>query len=169
MTSSLTPRLFLALGLGALLCNGAVNSDILPPLKRLPSVALATKLAHPSQPPSLPTDLKTPFNIAGFDHADTQTDKGSGGVSNPEPAKPTTDRDILAYIADKVSPSGTFVINGEPILIISKKKYKVGDQITIGFDGRDFDLEITSIQRTTYSLRLNRAEITRPIKTGKTP
>jgi hypothetical protein len=81
------------------------------------------------------------------------------------------DRQILEAIALRVTPDGTAVLprTGEPVLFFRQKKLKVGDFLTITFDGRDYEVEITAIDRTNFKMRLNRAEITRPVQPGKSP
>jgi hypothetical protein len=146
----------------------AVKSDILPSAKRQAAVALANRLSLVPVPVPVPRDLKTPFNPPGFEQADADEEKAkaaaAAATAAAEPAKPKGDRDILEIIASKVNPSGTFIMGGEPMLLISKKKFKIGDHLIIAFDGRDYEIEISSIERTSFSLRLNRAEISRPIK-----
>jgi len=78
-------------------------------------------------------------------------------------SKPANDADLLSYIAGRVVPSGTITLNNEPLLIFGQKKVRVGDRLTVTYEGRDYNLEITNIQRFTFTLRLNRAEITRRI------
>ena len=74
---------------------------------------------------------------------------------------------MLATLADKLSPSGIAIIGGEPILLFGSRRLKIGDQLTVTYEGADYNLDITAITRTTFTLRLNREEITRPIKPGK--
>ncbi|MFA5264782.1 MAG: hypothetical protein WC378_13245 [Opitutaceae bacterium] len=148
------------------LCEPQVKSDILPGAQRQPAVALAQKLAQVPALSPLSHDLKSPFNPPGFEQEDEDEAKAKVAAAAAEPVKPKGDRDILEIIASKVNPSGTFIMGGEPMLLISKKKFKIGDSLTIAFDGRDYEIEITSIERTSFSLRLNRAEISRPIKSA---
>lgn len=75
-----------------------------------------------------------------------------------------TARDILQAIAASLTPSGNFVMNGEHTLVFGQKRVKAGDFLTITFEGAEYTLEITAIERTSFSLRLNREEFTRPIK-----
>ncbi len=77
---------------------------------------------------------------------------------------PKSDRDILQGIAANLKPSGNFVIDGEAILLFGQKRVKAGDHLTITFEGIEYALEITAIERTSFTLRLNREEFTRPIK-----
>jgi ribosomal 50S subunit-recycling heat shock protein len=146
----------------------AAKSDIQPAQRRKPTVDLAAQLSQPSPAVSVQPGLRNPFHPEGFNLPDPDEQHAKSSQAQA-PGKPTTDAEILAIIAEKLSPSGTAVLNGEPILIIRQKKIKRGDRLSISFDGRDYEVEITDIQRTTFSLRLEKAQVTRPIKSGKTP
>jgi hypothetical protein len=150
----------------------AAQSDLVPVAKRAATVELASKIARQNDPVALPADYPHPFNPPGFEQRDPEEEKAKAAaqVVN-EPAKPAGDREILEAIAPRVTPDGTAILprTGEPILFFHQKKLKVGDRLTITFDGRDYEVEISAIDRTTFTMRLNRAEITRPIKPGKMP
>ncbi|MBI5382154.1 MAG: hypothetical protein HZA31_09675 [Opitutae bacterium] len=158
-------------GTARLTAGAASPSDINLPQKRVATVELAAKLAHQEEPAPLPPDLKPPFNPPGFDQADPEETKAKAAVAqaNAEAAKPAGDHEVLEVLATRIVPSGTVILGGEPMLLFRQKKMRVGDHLTITYDGRDYDVVITAIDRTTFTLRLNRAEITRPIKSGKTP
>lgn len=85
------------------------------------------------------------------------------GVPAPVVASRRTDRDILQTIAATLKPSGNFIFNGEHTLVFGQKRVKAGDFLTIPFDGAEYTVEITAIERTSFTLRLNREEFTRPI------
>lgn len=150
----------------------AVRSDIVPPQRRAASVELARRLATVAEPTALPAELPLPFNPPGFEKPDpdevrppTPTAQTAAG-----PAKPATDRDLLGTIAALIKPSGTILLGDDRYLLLRQKRLKVGDHLTITFEGFDYDLEISAIDSTNFTLRLNREEITRPItKSGKSP
>jgi hypothetical protein len=81
----------------------------------------------------------------------------------------SSDLDILEKIAPHITPSGALVLNGEPVLLFREKKLKVGDTLTINFEGTTYMVIITSIDRSSFKIRFNREEITRPIKSRKAP
>jgi hypothetical protein len=85
-------------------------------------------------------------------------------TEGPAPAGPRSDREILAAIAVNLRPSGNFVLGGQQTLIFGQKRVKAGMPLTINFEGTEYTLEITAIDRANFTLRLNREEITRPIK-----
>ena len=71
---------------------------------------------------------------------------------------------MLQRIAAGIKPSGVMMLGGSPLLLIREKKLKVGDNLTITFEGNAYTLVVTGIDRTSFKLRLNNEEITRPIK-----
>ena len=161
--------------LSALALPAATKFDVVPAPKRAPAVELAQRLAKPAELAPLPADLKPPFNPPGFDQPDEAEERArvaaaaAAAEQKVEPLKPMGDREILVAIAERIQPSGTIILGGEPILLLRQKKVKIGDTLSVSYEGRNVEVEITEISRTTYTLRLNRAEITRPIKPGKTP
>jgi hypothetical protein len=73
----------------------------------------------------------------------------------------------LEAIASKISPSGTIYLGGHPMLMFGKRFVKTGAHFTVTYKGIDYDLELTEIDGTNFTLRYNRAEITRPVKPAK--
>jgi hypothetical protein len=62
-----------------------------------------------------------------------------------------------------LEPKGTFVVGGEAIILLGQKKLKVGETYPINFEGAVYELEITAIETTRFSVRYKNEEITRPI------
>lgn len=150
--------IYIAVGIGLAVASrgyGAVASDILPPSKRTPSVELAARLAKVATPtPVVVADLKHPFFPSEFNQVEE--------VPVGKTPSNKSDIEVLETIAANINVSGIMERpNGESILLIRQKKLKVGDHLTITLDDRDFEVEITDIKRTSYSLRLHDAEITR--------
>lgn len=159
----------LLLGLLACACAArvfaAAASDLTLPEKRRATVDLAARLLAPVSEAAtkLPEDLTDPFHPAGF--------VGAASTNSASPnAKPTvlTGQALLEAVAPKIIPSGTIAIGDTPYLLFGEKRLKVGDYLTIAFEGRDYVLQIADIQSTAFTLRLNNATVTRPIK-GNTP
>lgn len=114
------------------------------------------------KPPSVPGDAIDPFNSAGFSESMGLSRAPAAGETVK--AAPRTDRDILAAISAQLKPTGNFVIGGQQTLIFGQKRVKAGMPMTINFEGTEYTIEITTIDRTSFTLRLNQEEITRPIK-----
>ena len=177
------PRRLLPIVMAGLACLGAAQvasaartrkppeSDLASVDSRRGVVELALKLAKQETPAPMADNLPQPFNPTAFNQVAPSPPPTPG--ANPAPpdaaAAPHGDRDILAAIAPRILPSGTFMIGNKPQLILKGKRLKVGDHLTVAYEGQDYTLELTAIDRTNFSLRLNREEITRPIKPGKNP
>lgn len=113
------------------------------------------------KPPLVPIDVIDPFNSAAFSEAMGLTRPVSGEVAR---VGPRGDREILEAIGAQLKPSGNFIIGGQQTLIFGQKRVKAGMPMTINFEGVEYTIEITAIDRTSFTLRLNREELTRPIK-----
>lgn len=95
----------------------------------------------------------------------TTTASPAGGDTTPQvPTGPRGDRELLEAIAKSLKPSGYIVLGGQASLSFGQKRVKAGGILTITFEGSQYTLEITSIDRTNFTLRLNREEFTRTIK-----
>jgi hypothetical protein len=169
--SSLTAARLLALGLlGSSLAQAKVPaSDLTSPEKRRTVVEQASQLAKPSKAAGLPEELTSPFSPPGFDLTDAEERAASSVATTKVVGAPklSSDRELLEQIATKIPPTGTIFLNGEARLMFAKKTVRIGDHFTVTFNNQDYDLELVNIDRTTFTLRLNREEITRPIKPAK--
>jgi hypothetical protein len=156
-------RIFATLGLIAA-CSIAKADDVTPviaPAVRKDALAKAEALLS-QKPIGLPANLNDPFHSDAFAEATGHAVHGSD-LGPPKPG-PRTDHDILAGIASGLKPTGNFVVGGEETLFFGQKRVKPGTTLTINFEGAEYIVEITAIDRTSFTLRLNREEYTRPIK-----
>ena len=128
----------------------------------LPIMGMPRAVSQWLQSFDLAAELVDPFNPTGFG-------KKPAGKSGGAAHTVSSDREILENIASRITPSGMLMFNDNPLLLFREKKLKVGDTLTITFEGTDYVVVITEIERTSFKIRLNREEITRPIKPGKTP
>lgn len=160
--------LALVLAVGAVTAE-AQRSDLIPPQRRAVTVEKATSIIQQRDVGVVAADLKNPFSPPGFDRPDPAEQAPVVPAGPAQPVGPRNDRELLAEVAPRITPSGTAILGGEPILLFGQKKVKVGDQLSITFDGASYVLVIAAIERTSFTLRLNREEITRPIKPASTP
>ena len=147
----------------------APESDLAPKEARKVTVDVAAALARVETPAALPDELPQPFNPQGFNRVVREVPRTSDAGPAVQAKLAAGDREILNAIAQRVTPSGTFNLGGSRFLQFSKKRLKVGDHLTVTHEGQDYNLELTAIDATNFTLRLNREEITRPIKPGKNP
>jgi hypothetical protein len=161
-------RLTLLPGLLLAVMAMAQSSDLASPQKRAAVVAEAAKLLQPRAMAVLPANLASPFAPPGFDQpdpAETKVQQAAPGAA----VGPVGNREVLEDLSARIAPSGIARFDGESILLFGQKKLKVGDQLTITFEGVDYNLEIAAIGSTTFTLRYKGEEITRSIKPGNKP
>lgn len=154
-------------GLQAATKRKAPESDLATMEVRRPSVELGDKLAKVENAESLADSaLPHPFNPPGFG-----LDKAPvvEAAPTPGPVRSVGDRELLNALASKIQPKGTFGLGSQSLLSFGKRNLRVGDRLTVNYDGQDYILELVSFDRTNFTLRLNHEEITRPIKPGKNP
>jgi hypothetical protein len=172
-------RILPALGVLALfapLARARIESDLASPEKRHLSVEKAVQVAKQAAVAPIPDTVPLPFNPPGFDLTDAEEAAAAleaarrSGVPGAAlvPALPT-DRQLLETITSKISPSGSIFLGGKPMLMFGKRFVKTGSHFTVTYKGTDYDLELTDIDGSNFTLRYNREEITRPIQTGKSP
>lgn len=132
------------------------------PEARQSMLAAAESLLAIKQP-AAPVDAVDPFNSAAYSEAMGLTRSSVTTTETPK-AGPRSDREILDVIGAQLKPTGNFILNGQQTLIFGQKRVKAGMPMTINFEGTEYTIEITAIDRTSFTLRLNREELTRPIK-----
>jgi hypothetical protein len=155
---------FLFLG-GSLAAQPRAVPDVVPPAKRQASIALAEKLS---------TLNTTPGAIATPERVINPFDPSASQPAAPT-ARPTSDNELLALLSSQMNPTGTAVLGGEPYLLFGQKRIKVGEKLPISFENVTYELEVTAIERTTFTVRYKTAELSRPVaisssnKPGKNP
>jgi hypothetical protein len=142
--------------------------DVQPPAKRAATVELAGKLLNPPASNDGAGTIVNPFTLSGSRSEDAAADESLAAANRA--AIMASNRTLLAALSDQLEPKGTFVVGGEPIILLGQKKLKVGERYPITFEGAVYELEITAIETTRFSVRYKNEEITRPIvitKSGK--
>jgi len=153
-------RLTMAVGVLALsqvLAHG--TEAILSPVKRQEALERGKKLLAAREVVPVTVD---PFYSEKFQEMVSGVSRTVS--TGPVVAARRSERDILQAIAASLKPTGNFNVNGQQTLVFGQKRVKAGGFLTITFEGTEYTLEITAIERTSFSLRLNREEFTRPIK-----
>jgi hypothetical protein len=128
------------------------ESDLASIDTRRVAVELAVKLAKVDEPAALANNLlPKPFNPAGFG----MTARLVEAATPAGPARTFGDHEILAALASRVLPQGTLSLGSRSLLIFGKKNLRVGDQLTVNYEGQDYTLELVAFDRTNFTLRLN--------------
>lgn len=166
-SSILKSTMVLVGGLGALALGAAEPSDVLVPAKRIELIDQWKKTLRPGEVAEVA--IANPFYPEGFAGSVAESNRpvDRDGTSEPSvavQAGPRSSKEILQTIAQSLKPSGYFVLSGQQTLVFGQKRVKAGGTLTITFEGTEYTLEIVSIDRTHFTLRLNREEFTRPIK-----
>ena len=129
------------------------GADISPPKQRETVVNSAAQvLAARSAPVVVPDAPPDPFQWP----ADPEPVD-----STPPPevvGPPVMGSDLLARLAAQIPVTGPVSIGGQPILLLGQKRLKVGDTVTISFDGQNYDLSIAAIAPTSFTVK--RGELT---------
>jgi hypothetical protein len=152
--------------LGVLAAVGVVSAEdiapVIAPNVRKDSLAKAEALLS-QKPLGLPANAKDPFHSDAFAEATGHAVHPANETATVK-AGPRSEHDVLVGIASGLKPTGNFVIAGEETLFFGQKRVKPGSTLTINFEGAEYIVEITAIDHTSFTLRLNREEYTRPIK-----
>jgi len=150
------------IALGALAASPLKSQQVSNPGDRQKSLMLAEDLLA-IRPATLPANATDPFHSVAFAEATgaVRPDESSAGGGHQIHR---SDKDLLAAIAATLKPNGFFVLGGEPVLLFGQKRVKAGSPMTINFEGSEYTIEIVAVDRTSFTLRLNREEYTRPIK-----
>ncbi|MFA6961313.1 MAG: hypothetical protein WC205_11225 [Opitutaceae bacterium] len=137
---------------------GLCAQSITPPIKRTETLNLARELltTKPIEIPTASIGRNNPFNPVLPVAANVSPSSTAIAV--------VSDRETLITLASAIAPSGMMQLGDAPILLFGQKKLKVGDILPIVFQGVTYELQVSAIERTSFSLRLNKEEITRPIK-----
>ncbi|MFT3868196.1 MAG: hypothetical protein QM715_06815 [Nibricoccus sp.] len=157
MKTQIVQRIVGVILFGLVYIASAAPADVQAPKKREQIVEQAAQLAKTASPEAAlpPENLRNPFIAAPVEEIT---------------ARPTSDKDLLLVLAEQIQPLGAMGVPGNMMLTRKgQKPVKVNDKLTLSFDGASYEVEVTSIDNTTFSLRYNQTEITRPIKSGKTP
>jgi hypothetical protein len=160
----------LVAGLGIFAGSAAarVDSELAPPERRHEAVEKAVHVSKLVRVDALSPDLPNPFAPPQFSLSDAE-EAAAAAAAARQPGQssvvaPPTDRELLAAIAAKIVPSGTIYLGGRPLLMFGKRFVRTGSRFTVTYKGADYVLELTDIDGTNFTLRYNKEEITKPVK-----
>lgn len=153
----------------------APKTDVLPAARRRATVETAVRLTQPPVAAPVPEGLTHPFNPANFNAPDPEEQRAnaaaraagqSASTNAGQSTAPLGDRELLETIAARIQPTGSIVVRGKPLLTFAGRTptVGVGQSFVVTYEGQDHELEVVSIDRTTFTLRYRGEEITRPIK-----
>jgi hypothetical protein len=135
------------------------QADIPPSETRVAVVASISKVMESrGKPAVVPEDCISPFTgkvRAAAPEPDFSNLPVPVGLSGPE---------LLSQLAGKIPSTGTLVFGGNALLLLGPKRVKVGDTITVNHDGKDYQLTLTSVNSTSFTVKMGDEVSTRPIR-----
>jgi len=164
--------LLAALYVAATSAFARVESEVGTVEKRKAAVEKAAFYAKRVKAPTLAANLPLPFAPPNFDLTDAEEAAAAAAaarLANPGAPVSTapTDHQLLTEIVAKVKPSGTAYLGGHPMLMFGNRFVRTGAHFTVSYKGTDYDLELTQIDGSNFTLRYKSDEITRPIQAAQ--
>jgi hypothetical protein len=77
------------------------------------------------------------------------------GLSGPE---------LLSKLANEIPSTGTLQFGGSAMLLMGSKRAKIGETISVHYDNKDYQLVLTAITPTTFTVMLGDQASTRPVR-----
>jgi hypothetical protein len=71
--------------------------------------------------------------------------------------------ELLQNLASRISARGTAIMGTDKFLLLSQKRLKVGDSTIINFEGRDYEVWLSDVTSTTFTIRRNDLTFTRAV------
>ncbi len=75
-----------------------------------------------------------------------------------------SDEQLVVALAAQIQPSGSMMLGGEPYLLFTERRQKIGDKVSVTFDKVEYTVEIVSIANNRFRIRYNEKEAERTIK-----
>ncbi len=139
------------------------TATVIPVKERTQTLALAKQLLIVEQGDysAEMAQMRNPFEVM---LANVPVAAASTSVEVVPVAARYNDRQVLEAIAPKVNPTGTARIGTTDYLLFGQKRLKEREMLTITYEGSAYLIEIVSIERNNFTIRLNSEELVRPIK-----
>jgi hypothetical protein len=154
------------LGVSQPKASAARASDLAPVQTRNAVVKLAQKLSVARAASTLPADLTNPFNPPEFDSPANPAGRTSARpeetATAPEVAPPS-DREVLEALARLFPVGGAMERDDKWILTAGARQFQAGQVLTLTHGGRDYEVELVSIEARSFTLRYRNERITRSL------
>lgn len=72
--------------------------------------------------------------------------------------------ELVALLAERIQPSGSMMLGGEPYLLFTERRQKIGDKMSVALEGVEYSVEIVSISNNRFRIRYQDREAERTIK-----
>ncbi len=70
----------------------------------------------------------------------------------------------LAQLSSLIPATGVITVGGAPILLAGQKRLRIGDTFTVTSEGQAYDLSITAIGSTSFTVKRGDSVHTRPVR-----
>lgn len=139
---------------------GAQGADVSLPANREKVVSLAEEfMMARAAPVQVPDPAPNPFV---WPVAPEPEEGDLPSTVSEMPKQVTMNVELLTRLAARIPASGTVILGGQPILLLGQKRLKVGDVVTISFEGENYELSIEGITSTSFTVRRGAITHTRP-------
>lgn len=141
---------------------GAQTVDVSPLKQREQLVSSAQKVfADRGSEPVLPQVVANPFLEKPLPESVSDPTSAPTGQTLPEGPNPV---ELLGKAASRIAATGTANLGGQFYLLAGQKKFKVGDKLTIDYDGLPYEVVIVSITPTSFTVKKGDLSHTRAIR-----
>ena len=141
-------------------------SDLAPVQTRHAVVKVAQKLSVAPTASKLPADLTNPFNPPEFDQPASAAGQSSTRTEEAAPKTevvPPSDREVLEALARRIPAGGSMEWDDKWILTVGARQFHAGQVLAVPHGGREYEVEIVSIEARSYTLRYRNEKITRSL------
>ncbi len=101
---------------------------------------------------------KDPFNPPAADLRVAAAGSKEGEMSARNPAE------LIGLLVDRIQPTGSMMLGGEPYLLFTERRQKIGDKIGVSLEGVEYIVEIVNITNSRFRIRYQDNEAERTIK-----
>jgi hypothetical protein len=139
--------------------NAQTDGSISTPASRDALVASASRLATAETPASVSSSLGIdPFSPPAANLRWEVTPE------NGPRASALSDAQLAEVLIAAIQPTGSMLLGGEPYLLFTERRQKIGDKLVVSVDKVEYTVEIVSIANNRFRIRYNGQEAERPIK-----
>jgi hypothetical protein len=136
--------------------------DVSPFKQREQLVSNAQKIfSDRGSEPDIPEIVPNPFVEKPLIETDSDLPSAPAGQGLPEGPNPV---DSLINAASRIAATGTASLGGQFFLLAGQKKFKVGDKLSVDYDGLPYELVIISISPTSFTVKKGDLTHTRAIR-----
>lgn len=155
---------FLVVAAANVMC-GAEGVDLTAPKLRVDTVAKAQALVEAQRAPVvLANPLPNPFVRVPLKKSDDETEQEESSVAPTAVVPILSGMELLTRLAAAIPATGTVNLGGSPLLLLGQKRLKVGDTLPISFEDKDYEVSITSISPTAFTITRGSHSYTRPLR-----